>query len=213
MGIIDSKISLEEVLFSKTLREVLVLLFNHSDQSFYTNEIIRLASSGSGAVQRELKKLVTVELITIQRVGNQKRYQVNQGSPIFSELRSIIIKTFGMADLIKNVLTPIAKQIHISFIYGSIAKQMDRSKSDIDLMILSDKLSYADVFPLLESVGLKLQRTINPTIYSPMELSLKLKKGNDFLNRVMEQPKIFVIGNEHELRLFTESSQSRPVKD
>jgi predicted nucleotidyltransferase len=200
MGISRKYITLEEALFSKTLREILALLFTHPDQNFYTNEIIRLVSSGSGAAQRELKKLAEVELIVIHKSGNQKRYQANQNSPIFSELRGIMIKTFGLADLIRNVLTPIVQQIHISFIYGSIAKQEAHAKSDIDLMILSDKLSYADVFPLLENVSIKLQRAINPTIYTPGELAQKLKNGNDFLSRVLKQPKIFLIGNEDELR-------------
>lgn len=202
MGIIshDKSIPPEEALFSQAQRQVLALLFTHPDRSFYTNEIIHLTNSGSGAIQRELKKLASSELITIQKIGNQKRYQANHTSPIFSEIRNIVIKTFGLADCIRNALTSVAKQIHVAFIYGSIARGDATAKSDIDLMLITDKLSYADVFPLLENTNTQLQRTVNPSIYSLIEWKDKVKSGNHFLIKVLQQPKIFLIGNEHELR-------------
>ena len=115
--------NLSNALFSKVRQCVLALLYGQADRSFHTNEIIRLTHSGTGAVQRELEKLAAVGLITTQSIGNQKHYTANCTSPLFKELRSIVLKTFGLADVLREALAPIASQIHIAFIYGSIAKQ------------------------------------------------------------------------------------------
>jgi predicted nucleotidyltransferase len=198
MGI-NNKINLSNALFSKAQRHVLGLLYGRPDTDFYTNEIILLSKSGTGAVQRELAKLTAAGLVTVKRVGNQKRYQANSGTPFFAELRSIVLKTFGLADVIRQTLNPLAKHIHLAFIYGSIAKQEDTAKSDIDLMIISDKLTYAELFPLLEKAEAQLGRSINPTFHSHSEWSNKYNQGNNFIAQLMQQPKIFLIGTEDEL--------------
>ena len=161
--------NLSNALFSKVRQCVLALLYGQPDRSFHTNEIIRLTHSGTGAVQRELEKLATVGLITMQSIGNQKHYSANCTSPLFTELHSIVLKTFGLADVLRQALVPIAPQIHIAFIYGSIAKQEDTANSDIDLMLVCENLTYADLFKLLEDAQATLGRSINPTFYSSRE--------------------------------------------
>ncbi len=190
---------LSNALFSKVRQRVLALLYGQPDRSFHTNEIIRLTHSGTGAVQRELEKLTAVGLITVQSIGNQKHYSVNCTSPLFTELRGIVLKTFGLADVLRQALAPITSQIHIAFIYGSIAKQEDTATSDIDLMLVGDNLTYADVFRLLEEAQGKLGRPINPTFYSPTEWTRKYQANNRFLAQIVKQPKIFLIGCEDEL--------------
>ncbi|OGV35192.1 MAG: transcriptional regulator [Legionellales bacterium RIFCSPHIGHO2_12_FULL_35_11] len=194
--------SLSNVLFPKVRQGVLSLLYGQPNQTFHTNEIIRFANSGTGAVQRELEKLTTAGLITIQSIGNQKHYKANSNSPIFSELNNIVLKTFGLADVLRQALSSIAIQIHIAFIYGSVAKQEDTTRSDIDLMLISENLTYADLFTLLEDTQLQLGRAINPTFYSPSEWSKKLHSNNNFLIQIIKQPKIFLVGNEDELNQF-----------
>ena len=197
MGTIYSNLS--NALFSKVRQCVLALFYGQPNRSFHTNEIIRLTHSGTGAVQRELKKLTTVGLITVQAIGNQKHYSANCTSPLFTELRSIILKTFGLAEILRQALAPISSQIYIAFIYGSIAKQEDTATSDIDLMLIGDNLTYADVFTLLEEAQSKLGRSINPTFYSLAEWARKHQANNYFLTKIVEQPKIFLIGCENEL--------------
>ena len=191
--------NLSNALFSKVRQCVLALLYGQPDRSFHTNVIIRLTHSGTGAVQRELEKLATVGLITAQSIGNQKHYTANCASPLFTELRSIVLKTFGLADVLRQALEPIASQIYIAFIYGSIAKQEDTATSDVDLMLVGDHLTYADIFKLLEEAQKKLGRPINPTFYSPMEWTRKYQANNHFLVQLVKQPKIFLIGSEDEL--------------
>lgn len=191
--------SLSNALFSKVRQCVLALLYGQPDRSFHTNEIIRLTHSGTGAVQRELEKLAAVGLITTQSIGNQKHYSANCASPLFTELRGIVLKTFGLADVLRQALAPIASQIHIAFIYGSIAKQEDTAGSDVDLMLISDNLTYADLFKLLEEAQVTLSRSIHPTFYSQVEWERKHQANNNFLAQIVKQPKIFLIGSEDEL--------------
>jgi predicted nucleotidyltransferase len=196
MGIKNA--SLSTVLFSKTRQQVLALLFGQPDRSYHTNEIIRLTNSGTGAVQRELEALSTAGLITLRSIGNQKHYQANRASLLFSELRSIILKTFGLADVISKALESVDHQIQFAFIYGSIAKQEDTVNSDIDLMLISDNLTYADIFSELQKAEAQLGRAIHPTMYSPIEWLMKKDRENNFISKVSQQPKIFVVGTEDE---------------
>src|SRR5262245_48161726 len=155
---------LGDVLFSKTQRRVLGLLFGNPDRSYFANEIFRLAASGIGAVHRELTALEQAGLVTATRVGAQKHYQANRKSPIFDELRGIIVKTFGVADVLRDELAPLASDIRAAFIYGSIAKGGDTSSSDVDLMVIADGLSYSDLFAAAASAERRLGRKVNPTI-------------------------------------------------
>ncbi len=196
---VQKKGNISDALFSKVRQRVLGLLYSQPDTNFHTNEIIRLTDSGTGATQRELESLTAAGLITVKQVGNQKRYQANRATPFFGELRSIVLKTFGLADVLKKALKPIEKKIRISFIYGSIAKQEDTASSDIDLMIIGKNLTYADVFQLLEKSETQLNRKINPTFYSALEWSRKIDESNHFVMKILKQPKIFLIGTENEL--------------
>ncbi len=187
-------------LFPKVRQRVLRLLYGKPDQLFYTNEIIRLSDSGTGAVQRELAKLSAMNLIKSEVFGNQKRYQADQSSPLFADLRNIILKTFGLSDVLREALAPIATQIQFAFIYGSIASGHDTAKSDIDLMIVSDTLTYAELFSLLKAPEKNLGRKINPTFYSKAEWITQHNRKNHFVLQVMKKPKLFLIGTEDELR-------------
>ena len=188
-----------DALFSKVLQRVLALLYGHPEQSFYTNEIIQLTKSGTGAIQRELTKLTAAGIITAKQIGNQKHHQANCHHPIFSEIHAIVMKTFGLADVVRDALQPISQKIIFAFIYGSIAKQEETDKSDIDLIIISNTLSYADLFPLLEKAEKFLSRKINPSFYMQEEWQRKHKKNNHFLQQIIQQPKIFLIGNSDAL--------------
>ena len=197
MGI--NSIGLADALFSKVQQRVLGLLFVNADRSFYTNEIVRFVGSGVGVVQRELETLAQSGLVTIKKIGNQKHYQANPDTPIFAELRGIMLKTVGLADILRLALLPLSDKIQTAFIYGSIAKGNDTAKSDIDVLIVGTELAYADVYEALSAHEDDLGRPVNPSIYSTQELQRKLAEENAFVSRVLEQPKIFLIGSENDL--------------
>lgn len=198
-----SQTSIANALFSKVRQRVLAVLFGAPDRSFYTNEVIGLAQSGAGAVQRELAALASAGLLTVHKQGNQKHFQANPASPVFAELRGLVLKTMGLADVLRDALAPLAMQIEQAFVFGSIAKQQDTAKSDVDLLVVSDTLGYGDVFGALEVASQTLGRTINPALYAAADFSARLQGDNAFINRVMQQPKIWLIGQEeaapHEL--------------
>jgi predicted nucleotidyltransferase len=191
--------SLSDALFTTTQQRVLSLLFGQPERSFFANEVIGLTGSGSGAVQRELKRLTDSGLVTSKRIGNQRHFQANRVSPIFEELSAIIQKTFGLAEPIRRALQPYEDAIHCAFIFGSVAKRDDTAGSDIDLFVVSESLTGADLVNQLLGTEVQLGRTINTTIYSKAELERAVREKNSFVSRVLAQPKVWVIGNESDL--------------
>ncbi len=193
------RLGLGDALFSGVQQRVLGILFGNPDRSFFGNELQRMAGSGKGALRRELNRLEQSGLVTLRAVGNQKHYQANPDSPIFDELRGIAVKTFGAGDIVRQVLLPLADRIDCAFIYGSVAKRTDTARSDIDLMLVSGALAYPDVLKAVQPAEKQLRRKINPTLYSPAELARKRAQKNVFVTRVLEQPKIFLIGAASDL--------------
>lgn len=193
------RVAVADALFSKGQQRVLAILFGNPRRSFYANEIIALANVGTGAVQRELARLEGAALVTVRRVGKQKHYQANAAAPVFEPLRELILKTSGMADVLLAALAPAAPEIRAAFVYGSVAKGEDSATSDVDLMVISDSLAYADVFALLEGATNQLGRDVNPTVYSSTELATRVRQKNSFVTRVLAQPKIWLIGGEDDL--------------
>ena len=192
-------ISLADALFSGTQQRVLGLLFGQPERSFYATELINLAGVGSGAVQRELASLSQSGLVTVKPVGNQKHYQANPASPIYDELCGMVRKTVGLAEPLRAALAPLAPQIKAAFVYGSVAKKEDTASSDIDLMLVSDTLSFADTILALQAATELLGREVNPNIFTPQDFTKRLQEGSSFVSRVMAQPKVWLIAEEHDL--------------
>lgn len=193
--------SVAGALFSGTQQRVLGLLFGQPDRSFYATELITLAGVGSGAVQRELARLAQSGLVTVKPVGNQKHYQANPDSPIYAELCSLVRKTVGMAEPLRAALAPLAAHIKVAFVYGSIAKQQDTARSDIDLLLVSDTLTYGDTILALQDLSAQLGREVNPNILTPQDFAKRLREGGAFVSRVMAQPKVWLIGGPDDLAL------------
>lgn len=191
--------ALAGALFTGVQQRVLGVLFGTPERSFYRNELMRLAGSGKGALQRELDRLEGAGLVTVTPIGNQKHYQANAEAPIYAELRGIVVKTFGVADVIRRALLPLADRIRAAFIYGSIASGADTAHSDIDLLVVSEEIGYQELVRALQDAEQSLGRTMSPTVFSPGELAGKRGERASFITRVLAQPKIFVIGSEREL--------------
>lgn len=193
------KRSLADALFTKTQQRVLGVLFGQPDRSLYASALIRDAGTGSGAAQRELARLEESGLIVARRIGHQKHYQANPVSPLFSELCNIVLKTVGLAEPLREALKPLSPAIRAAFVYGSVARATDQAASDIDLMIISDSLTYGEVFGAVERVTRSVGRKVNPTVYTATEFSKRDRTENAFVSRVLAQPKLWVIGTEDDL--------------
>jgi predicted nucleotidyltransferase len=107
-----------------------------------------------------------------------------------------VLKTVGLAVPLQEALAPLAQQISAAFVYGSVAKGSDTAKSDIDLMVVSDSLAYADLFAVLETAAARLGRPVNPTVYCRQDFAKRIRQGNAFVTRVLAQPKLWLIGEE-----------------
>jgi DNA-binding transcriptional ArsR family regulator len=190
-------------LFGKTRQAVLALLYGRADSSFYTKQILDAVKIGRGTVQRELKNLTDAGIIIREVQGRQVYYRANARCPIFDELKSIVRKTFGVADVIRQSLVTSADKIRIAFIFGSVAKSTDDRRSDIDLMVVG-KISFGDVVSLLTPAEQKLGREISLVVYPITEFKRKVKEDHHFVMTVLEDEKIFVIGDEDELRKLAE---------
>lgn len=197
MGIRRHGTSLADALFSRTRQRVLGVLFSEPERSFFASEIFRLTRSGRGAVQRELQRLTESGLAEVTRVGNQKHYRANPQSPLFPELRSIVLKTSGLADPLRKALAPLAKKIHRALIYGSVARGEAHSRSDVDLLVVAEDLTLEDLFGRIQPIETILGRKINPTLLTPEELQRRRSSGNPFLRKVLSGPTIPLIGDDN----------------
>lgn len=190
---------LSEILFGKTRQAVLSLLYGHADESFYLRQILRVVGGGMGAVQRQINALVDAGLVSRIHKGKQIYYQANVQSPIYGELKSIIIKTAGIGDILKIALAPLTQQIDCAFIYGSVARGTEKADSDVDVIVVGD-IPFSDVVSALSHAQDTIGREINPTVYPPGEFRAKLLKKNHFINTILAGEKIYLIGDDHELK-------------
>jgi predicted nucleotidyltransferase len=195
-------------LFGKTRRAILTLLFSHVGESFYLRQLTRSLGVGMGAVQRELKALVDAGIISRNAHGHQVYYQANSQSPIFKELKSLVVKTAGVGDVLRTALSPLADRIDTAFIYGSIARGEERKSSDIDVLIVGN-VTFADVTSVLSSAQETIGREINPTVYPRTEFLSKVRTGHHFLSSVLDGEKLFLIGDKDELERMVEKRLAR----
>jgi predicted nucleotidyltransferase len=186
-------------LFTPVQQRVLGLLFGQADRRFQSAEIIRLARSGTGAVHRQLQRLVATGLVLASREGNQKYYCANPESPVFPELHGLMLKTAGVVEPLRAALARFSDRIHAAFVFGSVAKGKERASSDLDLFILGEGIEYSVLYAALQGAEARLARPVNPTVMSRAEWKQKISRRNSFAARVATEPKLFVIGDESAL--------------
>lgn len=190
--------SIGTTLFGRVRGRVLGLLYRSPERDWYVREIVRALDSGHGAVQRELKRLEACGLVTATRRGRQVFYQANRNAPVFPELRALLVKTTGIADVLRQALAPDADQIDVAFIFGSIAAGTDREDSDVNVMIIGN-LDWFHRAGSFLSASLELGRDVNPVIWSSAGLAELLSAEHHFACSVINGPKIFLMGDEDEL--------------
>jgi predicted nucleotidyltransferase len=186
------------VLFGRARRLVLGWLYSHADEAFYLRQIARQTGLPVGSIQGELEQLVAAGLITRTVQGRQVYFQANAQSPIFRELQSLLTKTGGIAEVIRDGLAPLGAQIRAAFIYGSAARNELRAGSDVDVLVVGE-VDFEDVVRALRKGEERLGREINPTVYPPEEFRTKLRDGHHFLNAVLREPYLLVLGTRDEL--------------
>lgn len=186
------------LLFGAYRRGVLALLLLRPEESRHVREIARAMGKAPGTLLRELNALAEAGVLARKRVGNQVHFQANPGCPIFEDLRNILKKTVGVADVLREALAPLAARIRAAFVYGSIARGEERAGSDLDLMVVGE-VRFAEVVSALAPAQELLRREVNPSVYPALEFRRKRAAGEPFLRRVLADRKIFIIGGENDL--------------
>ena len=189
-----------EALFGKTRRNVLSLLFGRSDEQFYMRQIARMTGVSTASVQHELARLTEAELVIRSPDGKQVYYRANTFSPVFSEIRSLMEKTVGAVAVLRTTLSELSGEgrIDLAFLYGSFASGTQVSASDVDVMVIGDT-TLSELIPVLRQAQDRLGREINPSVYPRAEFQERLRAGEHFVSRLLERPKIMLIGTEDEL--------------
>lgn len=190
--------SIAATLFSDSQSRVFRWLFGQPERSFHLSELRRLTGLGSASLQRELNRLAEAGLVHSERVGNLRRFQANSQSPVFNELVSLTRKTLGVEPLLREALLPMTPSLQAAWIYGSVAKQTDTAHSDIDVMLIGEDLLLGNILELLVPLEAQLGRKINPACYTPSEFERRRSEPDSFVNRVLAQPILPLIGKLHE---------------
>lgn len=198
MGTIPQTDLLSAVLFSKTRRAILGLLYGHPDEAFYLRQLVRACGGGVGAVQRELRQLAEVGIVRRTTRGNQVYFQANPRCPVYEELRGLITKTAGVGDVLRAALAPLADRIEIAFVHGSVAEGREDRQSDIDLVVVGEA-TFSDIVEAVGPVQDVVRREINPAVYSSEEFRSKVAAGHHFLTSVIKKRKLLLIGDQREL--------------
>lgn len=189
------------------MRAILTQLYGRPDQEFYLRELARSTGTAPSSLQRDLAALTRAGIILRTARGNQVYFRANRACPVFAELRGLVVKTFGVAEILKEGLHALSDRIEAAFVYGSIARGEERAESDIDLFIIGT-VSSGDVIEALAPAQRRLGREINPTVFPREEFAEKARGGNHFLTTVLAEPKLFLIGGEDELEGLARQGRS-----
>ncbi len=190
--------SIATALFSDSQSRVFRWLFGQPEREFHLSELRRLTGLGSASLQRELNRLAKAGLVVSERVGNLRRFKANSQSPVFGELVGLTRKTLGVEPMLREALLPLIPDLQAAWVYGSVARQTDTAQSDIDVMLIGEKLPLAKVLELLVPLEAQLGRKINPTCYTPAEFQRRRAEPDSFVNRVLAQPILALVGDAHE---------------
>jgi predicted nucleotidyltransferase len=189
---------LASALFGKSMQAILATLFGRPDEEFYLRELARAAATTPSSLQRDLAALVRAGIVLRTTRGHQVYFRANRACPVFAELHGLVVKTFGLVDVLRQALQPISGRIDAAFVYGSVARGEDRAASDIDLFVVGEA-TFGEVIEALASAQSKLAREINPTVFGRQELAEKAREGNHFVGTVLDDRKLFVIEGDNEL--------------
>ena len=187
--------SIASALFSDSQSRVYAWLFGQPERTYHFSELLRLTGLGSASLQRELRRLAEAGLVRSERVGNLRCYVANAQSPVFDELVALTRKALGTVPLLRAALTPLQPRLQAAWVYGSVARQADKADSDVDIMLVGNDLLLSEVLDVLVPLEPQLGRKINPTCYTPQEFAQRRAEPDSFVNRVLLQPTLALIGD------------------
>jgi DNA-binding transcriptional ArsR family regulator len=189
--------TLADLLSSRVKAEVFRLLFGTVDQELHVREIERRSGLADATVRQELKRLTRLGVIELRRDGNRTYYHASTSHPLYSDIRNMVLKTSGLVDVLREALDH--SGIRLAFVFGSLANSNGKANSDLDLMVIGT-IGLRQLGKLLSGVAAKVGREINPHILTPEEFAKRRTTREHFITTVLNEPRLFVTGNEDELK-------------
>jgi DNA-binding transcriptional ArsR family regulator len=196
----------------RTRQGILAATLLQPDRAWYAADLARHLGTSRSSLQRELVELVGAGILRVRNEGRMRYFQADRDCPVFMELRGLLSKTAGLVDLLRSALDPFAQRIQLSFVYGSVARAEETTRSDIDLLIVGD-VGLRDIAPGLQDAQARAGREVSPKVYHPGEFAKQLAARDHFLLSVLNKPKLFVLGSQHELDHIIERGQSNGRAD
>lgn len=187
---------LEKLFTSKTRVRILGILISNPGREFHLRELSREVKITPIYVKKELQNLEELNLVLKTKKGNLSLFQINRNSPIFTELKSIFMKTEYFGELAKKSLKKL--KIDFAFIFGSFAKGIERKESDIDLFVVGDA-NENDLLQIIQKIEKRTGREINYILWKKTVLMKRAKKHH-LLNEIARNSIIMLIGDENEFR-------------
>ena len=186
--------TISSALFTDSQSRVWGWIFGQPERAYHLSELRRLTGLGSASLQRELNRLAAAGLVDVQAVGNLRCFQANPNSPVYAELVALTRKTLGTVPVLREAVQALLPGLQSAWVYGSVAKQTDTAQSDIDVMLVGEGLQLSQVLSALEPAEAQLGRKINPSCYSPQEFERRRAEPDSFVQRVLSQPVLPLIG-------------------
>ncbi len=195
-------------LFTAPRQGILAATLLDPDRWWYLSDLARRLGVHHATLQRELSRLTKAEILVSRRDGNRVYYRANRDSPVFPDLAGLLTKTAGPGRILEELLLPFVGRIVTAFIYGSLSRGEAGAESDVDLMVIGEP-GLARLAPRLRSAERALARPINVTAFTQEEFVSRIEAGSAFLDRVLSEPKQFIIGSEVELEDLARRGQHR----
>lgn len=189
---------LSTLITSKSRIEIITWFVSHPGERFHYLQLDKLLATSRSSLQKELKRLEVGGLLCSRKEGNIRFYWVNQDYPLYPELKSIVFKTVGLADFLRDSLFAIGT-VEVALVYGSVAKNVEDMSSDVDLLVVGD-IELDALHEAIDTAEHSISREINPTVFTRSEWAGRVRIGQAFAADILAHPKIFLIGDEDELR-------------
>lgn len=189
---------LASLLFGDYRQKVLALLLLHPEQRYHVREIARLTGTSAGTLHKELARLAQAGVLIREAVGNQVHYGANRHCAVFPELAGLLRKTAGLADVLREALAGLGGRLALALVFGSVARGEEGPRSDVDVLLVGD-IGFAEAVAALHAAQERVGREINPVVLSPAEFRIKVRERDGFLAEVLNNEKLFLMGDEHDL--------------
>jgi DNA-binding transcriptional ArsR family regulator len=187
---------LAELLSSQGRAEIFRLLFGPGSCELHLRELERQTGLSEATLRQELKKLTRLGVVEARQDGNRTYYRAKAEHPIYPDIRNLVLKTSGLADMLREALGE--SGIRVAFVFGSIASGREKAESDVDLMVIG-AITLRQLSRRLSGIVVKLGREVNPHVLTPEEFARRVRERDHFITSVLETPRLFVTGSEDEL--------------